>query len=505
MSPPLLSLRGISKRFGAVEALVDVDLDVAPGEIHAVLGENGAGKSTLMRVVYGLVTPGAGTIAWRSRPVRFASPREARRAGVGMVHQEFTLVDALSVLENLALSLCPNERWWMRRAAIAAEARRLAGELGLELGDLDVPVGELPVGRRQAVEIVKALAGQTALLILDEPTAVLTPNEVAQLFSVLDRLRRAGTAVLFITHKLPEVKAIADRITVMRRGRVVTRVRADDLGEAELAELMVGGLAQADIPAPRLPTEAAPVLELVGVSACNDRGVPMLRDVTFSVRGGEVFGIAGVDGNGQAELFEVLAGVRSPRHGTVVITGARVRDFAPAAMAAAGVGCVPPDRLRHGVVPAMSVRENAVLNAVLVRRISPGVLTRPSAERSFARQLVDRYGIRTGSLEAPVRTLSGGNIQKLVVGRALALEPQVLIAASPTRGLDVGASQAVHSAFGAALSRGAGVLLISTDLDEILARADRLAVLYRGRLSRVFERPFPAVEIGGLMAGSEAT
>src|SRR6185369_1315905 len=178
MSPPLLSLRGISKRFGAVEALVDVDLDVAPGEIHAVLGENGAGKSTLMRVVYGLVPPGAGTIAWRSRPVRFASPREARRAGVGMVHQEFTLVDALSVLENLALSLCPNERWWMRRAAIAAEARRLAGELGLELGDLDVPVGELPVGRRQAVEIVKALAGQTALLILDEPTAVLTPNEV---------------------------------------------------------------------------------------------------------------------------------------------------------------------------------------------------------------------------------------------------------------------------------------------------------------------------------------
>jgi simple sugar transport system ATP-binding protein len=232
--------------------------------------------------------------------------------------------------------------------------------------------------------------------------------------------------------------------------------------------------------------------------------LPRLRDITLSVRGGEVFGIAGVDGNGQAELFDVLAGTRTPSHGRVVVSGTTVGQFDPAAMAAAGIGCVPPDRLRQGVVPAMSVRENAELHAVLLRRVSPGLLTRPSAERAFARQIVDAYAIRTSSLETPVRTLSGGNVQKLVVGRTLALEPNVLVAANPTRGLDVGAAEAVHAAIRAALIRGAGVLLISTDLDEILARAQRVAVLYRGGLSRVFARPFAAAELGALMAGSEA-
>ncbi len=504
MPDPVLSLRGICKYFGSVAALVDVDLDVCAGEVHAVLGENGAGKSTLMNAIYGLVGPDGGSLRLRGEPVRFASPRDARRAGIGLVHQEFALIDALSVAENLALSVCPSSGWLWRRADVAAAAQRVAAELGLVLGDLDAPVGALPVGHRQRIEIVKALAGDTRIVSLDEPSAVLTPAEVAQLFAVLDRVRRGGTAVLFITHKLAEVMAIADRVTVMRRGRVVARAQRSDVTAAQLARLLVGPL-DAPVPAPPPPatTRDAPARhELARVSAVDDRGLPALDGVGLTVRGGEVFGVAGVDGNGQAELFEVLAGVRTPSAGTVAVGGAPVRRFDPAAMSAAGIACVPPDRQRQGVVAAMSVRENVVLNAVLLRRLSPGLLTRPAAEAAAAQAMVDAYAIKVASLEAPVRNLSGGNVQKLIVARALALEPRVLIAANPTRGLDVAASQAVYAALDRALAGGAAVLLISTDLDEILLRAHRVAVLYRGRLSDVLERPFPTTRLGALMAGS---
>jgi simple sugar transport system ATP-binding protein len=502
MSESLLSLRAVSKRFGQLEALADVDFDVFPGEVHAVLGENGAGKSTLMRVIYGLVAADGGTLRLGGVPVRFTSALDARRAGIGMVHQEFALVDALSVAENLALSVCPASGWRWRRADVAAAARRVAGAVGIELGDLDLAVGALPVGQRQRLEIVKALAGDTRILILDEPTAVLTPGEVTQLFVVLDRLRRAGTAVVFITHKLAEVMAIADRITVMRRGRIVARAERTALTEEELAHLMVGPL-DASTPPPPPPAEHAPVqLELARLSATDDHALPALHEISLNVRGGEIFGIAGVDGNGQAELFEVLAGIRAPTAGSVAVGGAPVGRFDPAALRAAGVACVPPDRQRQGVVAAMSVRENAVLDAVLLRRLSPGVLTRPAAERRAAQAMVDAYAIKVDDLDAPVRSLSGGNLQKLVVARALALEPRVLVAASPTRGLDIAAARAVYAAFDDALARGAAVLLISADLDEILARAHRLAVLYRGRLSDVLVRPFPTVRLGALMAGS---
>jgi general nucleoside transport system ATP-binding protein len=502
MTVAVLSLRGITKHFGPVAALLDVDIDVVPGEVHAVLGENGAGKSTLMKVVYGLLQPDAGAMRLRGEPAHFRSPLDARRAGIGMVHQEFALVDALSIAENLLLSLHPSTRWRWRRNDVDAAARQLAAQLGIELGDLDTPVGMLPVGQRQRIEIMKALAGQPRILILDEPTAVLTPVEVEALFGVLDRLRRAGTAVLFITHKLPEVMAIADRITIMRRARVVARAGRGELGVDELGRLMVGPLAIPSSPQAPPPGAASAGLALTDVVAVGDRGLAAIDGISLSVRRGEIFGVAGVDGNGQAELFEVLAGARPPHAGTVAVAGTAIRHFTPATMSAAGIACVPPDRLRQGVVAAMSVRENAVLNVELLRRLSPGLLTQPAAEIAAARTMVERYAIRVGSLDDPVRSLSGGNMQKLIVARALSLEPRVLVAVNPTRGLDIAAARGVHAAFAAGAARGAAVLLISTELDEILAHAHRLAVLYRGRLSPVLERPFPGQRIGALLAGA---
>ena len=496
---PVLALRGIAKRFGTVAALAGVDLDLRRSEVHAVLGENGAGKSTLMKVIYGLVTPDSGSIAVDGQAVRFASPLDARRAGIGMVHQEFALVDALTVAENLALSLSPPGEWRWRRDRVVAAATRLAEAVGLDLGDLDAPVGALPVGQRQRLEIVKALAGETRVLILDEPTAVLTPSEATLLFDVLARLRAAGTAVLFITHKLGEVMAIADRVTVMRQGRVVSCTERRAVDEAALARLMVGELSLAADGGSTSTAAAAVQLRVDGLSA---DGRPALEAIELTVRGGEMVGVAGVDGNGQEELFEVLTGLRRPTRGGVAIGGVPLAAGDPAAAIAAGVGCVPPDRQRQGVVADMSIADNAVLNVRLLR--SDGPLLHPAAQRRTAQAMVDAYAIKVGDLGAPVRGLSGGNMQKLIVARALATAPRVLVAANPTRGLDVAAAQAVYAALNDALARGAAVLLISTDLDEIVARAHRIAVLYRGRLSTPLERPFSIERLGLMMAGSLA-
>ncbi len=496
----VLSLRGISKRFGAVEALAGVDLDVQRGTVHAVLGENGAGKSTLMRVIYGLVAPDSGTLSLDGAAVRFSSALDARRAGIGMVHQEFALIDALSVTENLALALSPpGERRW-RPDRVAAAARRLAGEIGLELGDLDAPVGSLPVGQRQRIEIVKALAGNTRVLILDEPTAVLTPAEVTHLFAVLDRLRDQGTAVLFITHRLAEVTLLADTVTVMRRGRVVAQVGRAEADAARLAQLMVGTLASGDEGA-GAGVRGAEQLRVADLVVGTPGASPALDGVSLTVHGGEIVGIAGVDGNGQTELFEALTGVRVPLRGAMWIGGAPLPPGTPAAAIAGGLACIPPDRQRDGVVAEMTVAENAVLNVRLLR--AHGALLRPAAQRATARALIDAYQIRTGGLDVPARSLSGGNLQKLIVGRALVTTPRVLVAVNPTRGLDVAAAAAVYAALRAALARGAGVLLIASDLDEIVAHAHRVAVLFRGRLGPWLERPLPVERLGAMLAGSE--
>jgi simple sugar transport system ATP-binding protein len=499
MSPPILRLEGVKKRFGALAALDGVDASFAPGEVHAILGENGAGKSTLMNAIFGVVRIDAGRILLRGNEVRFSSPLEARRAGIGMVHQDFALVDALSGLENLALGLNPPRavRWHPERTRDAALG--LAAEVGLDLGDLGVAAGSLPVGTRQRIEIVKALAGRPEVLILDEPTAVLTPAETRQLFDVLRQLRARGACILFISHKLSEVMEIADRMTVMRRGRIVARAPVAETSEERLAQLMIGALPERRPRAGRA-AGAEPVLRLERLDA--GAGAGALRGVDLTVRAGEIVGIAGVDGNGQSELFEVLAGLRSPSAGTVAIGGRNVVRFAPEEMIGAGVAAIPPDRRRQGAVQAMSVADNAALNVVLLRGLAAGPFLSPAAVRRLAVELVERFAIRADDLDAPAADLSGGNLQRLIVARALALSPKLLVAFNPGRGLDIAAARAVYDALDGARTEGSAVLLISTDLDEIIEASDRIAVLYRGRLSPPLDAPVPAERLGLLMGGA---
>jgi len=497
----LLSVRGLRRNFGAVAALAGVDLDFYPGEIHAILGENGAGKSTLMNAIYGLVRLDGGAILVDGRPVHFGGPLDARQAGIGMVHQEFALFEVLTVSENLALALSPAREWRLRLDRVAAAAGALAAEIGLDLGDLDARVETLPVGTRQRLEILKALSGQTRILILDEPTAVLTPVETAQLFRMLVRLRARGGTVLFITHKLREALEVADRVTVMRHGRVVRTVRAAEASERALAEAMVGTEpVPAAAPRPRQP-RGAPLLRIEELSVVDERAIRAVDALSLEVRSGEIVGIAGVDGNGQWELFQVLAGLRRPTAGSIHLAGTLLTRFSPEDMIQAGASTIPPDRQRQGLVLEMTVAENLILNCALLARLASGPFLPRAASRSFAGALVQRYVIRTDGLDVPAATLSGGNQQRLVVARALSTDPQLLVAFNPTRGLDFAATGAVHRACSQACERGAALLLISTDLDEILGLSDRVAVLYRGKLSPSLESPLPAERLGALMAG----
>jgi simple sugar transport system ATP-binding protein len=496
-------LREISLRFGAVQALDAVDIDVRGGEVHAVLGENGAGKSTLMNVIYGLLRPERGRIEWRGRERRLNSPRDARRLGIGMVHQEFALIDALSVVENLALSLGDTTDRVLDRRKLGTRAAALAQEVGLELAPLDAMVGDLPVGARQRLEILKALAGDTQLLILDEPTAVLTPDEVEPLFAMLRRLVARGVAILFITHKLAEVMALADRMTVMRRGRVVGAGTRSEASPRSLAALMVGEQADAAAPRPTSPASQAPRLELVGIEADSEHG-DGLRGIDLGVRGGEIVGLAGVDGNGQGALFELLCGLRAPGRGEIRVDARACRSLDATQLADAGIAAVPPDRRKRGAIAAMSVWENAILARPLLRRVSRGPFLCESRARDLAQTFVQQYAIVCDGVDAAAGSLSGGNLQKLIVARALAQQPRVLVAFNPTRGLDIAAARAVHAALAEAVRGGTAVLLISTDLDEVLDLSDRVAVLYRGRVSRPLARPFDRAHIGHLMAGAVA-
>lgn len=502
---PLLAVRGVGKRFGAVQALAAVDLDFRAGAVHALLGENGAGKSTLMHVLSGLLRPDTGTILLEGSPVAFASARAARQAGIGMVHQHFTLVDALSVAENLALSLPGQPRFRFAADAVAAAARALAERVGLELSAPDVPVAQLPVGACQRLEILKALAGGGRVLILDEPTAVLTPQEVRPLFAMLRQLRAQGRAVIFITHKLREVKAVADRVTVMRGGRVVGTYDVGATSESEMAERMVGTVAPPASATRRRSIEGDIVLQVAEVCAHDARALPALQAVSFEVRAGEILGIAGVDGNGQRQLFEVLVGLMPPASGTVRVGGRVLTIFTPRAALAAGIGHIPPDRQREGLVLPMTVQENFLLSRKLLDRFSRYGMLRQATARHFAAELAERYALRFASLDAPVRSLSGGNQQRVVVARTLADEPQVLVTVNPTRGLDFAAATAVTDALRAVARRGCAVVMISTDLDEVLELSDRVRVLSRGRLSAALEPPIDPEHLGLLMAGAAAS
>jgi simple sugar transport system ATP-binding protein len=511
-STPRLTLRGLTKRYGSLAALAPLDLDLPRGSIHGILGENGAGKSTLVRLVAGVVRADGGTIAVDGQPLASGDPRAARAAGVGVVHQHFALVDALSVAENLALGRPEATGAWLAPARLAEAARALAAQHGLDVGDPRVACGALPVGAQARVEILRALSVSPRVLLLDEPTAVLTPSEVDELFTSLRRLRTDGMLVLFVTHKLEEALALCDAVSVFRGGRRVTTVDARALTPHELARVMVGDEAPAaSAPpqtAPRAPRARVPgmgfteeALALVVRDLATDPGAGRvaLDRVGLTVGAGEICGVAGVDGNGQDELAGALAGA-SARRGTVVVHGTTLPAGDVRAAIAAGLALLPGDRKRDGLAAGLSVWENAILAAPLLRRFAGATGLDVARARAFAGDLVRGYRVAAPSLEHPIGALSGGNQQRIVIGRALALAPRVLVAVNPTRGLDIAAAAHVHAMLAAATAAGTAVLLFSTDLDELAAVAHRLFVLYRGRLEGPVS-PLHRARIGALMAG----
>jgi general nucleoside transport system ATP-binding protein len=500
-------MRGITKRFPGVLANDAVDFEAAVGEVHALLGENGAGKSTLSNILTGLYRPDEGEIRLYGEPVHLGSPSDAIDAGIGMVHQHFRLVPPFTVAENIILGEHREEarRFVIRPREIEREVAQLGKRYGVEV-DPEVRVWQLSVGEQQRVEILKALYREARILILDEPTAVLTPQEAEALFATLRTMAAEGRTVIFISHKLHEVKAVSDRVTVLRGGRSVATLATAGASPRELAALMVGRDVQLAKRVEREgPSGEAAALEVTGLSVRGDRGEEAIRNVSFAVREGEIVGVAGVAGNGQRELAEAVTGMRPASQGTVRSHGRNLRLGDPRTAIRAGIAHVPEDRLGTGVAPSLSIAENAVLKSYRASHISKGPLLRRRAIRDHARDLIERYRVHAPGAHARARDLSGGNLQKLVLGREFSGRPRMLIAASPTRGLDVGAIETVHAYLRQAASDGVGVLLISEDLDEILALADRIVVIYEGQLTGEFDPGTATVEeIGLAMAGGDA-
>jgi general nucleoside transport system ATP-binding protein len=495
-----LELEGITKRFGALVANDSVDLTVESGEIHCLLGENGAGKSTLMNVLFGMLRADSGEIRVDGKPVHFADPGDAIASGIGMVHQHFMLVPVFSVAENVVLGFEPTRRLgFLDRKAARDEIRRLSAEFGLEV-DPDAIVEDLPVGLQQRVEILKALLRNANLLILDEPTAVLTPQETEGLFTIMRSLADSGRSILFITHKLKEVLAVADRITVVRQGHVVGNTTPGESSESDLATMMVGR----DVDLVVRKQAAKPgdaVLELSGLTLADERGVQTLDHVDLEVRAGEVVALAGVQGNGQTELAEALLGLSPVRSGTIQLDGKDITGVTPRQALRAGIAYIPEDRQREGLVLSMSIADNLVLDMHnLAPYASHGARDLGEVHDSGERKLGE-FDIRATSVETTVGTLSGGNQQKVVVARELSRPIRLLVAAQPTRGLDVGSIEYVHRRIIAERDRGVAVLLISSELDEILALADRVAVMCRGAIVGVVPPSAGREQIGLMMAG----
>jgi simple sugar transport system ATP-binding protein len=494
-----LRLRGITKRFGDLVANDSIDLEVLPGEIHCLLGENGAGKTTLMNVLYGLLPPDEGTISIDGVEHVPTSPKEAIAAGIGMVHQHFMLVEVFTVAENLILGREESKAGLLNMNDARRTVRRLSERYGLDV-DPEAVIEELPVGVQQRVEILKALANDAKYLILDEPTAVLTPQETDQLIAVMRSLRDEGKAIVFITHKLREVRAIADKITVIRHGKVVGAAKSTD-SESDLAELMVGRAVQLVVDKGRASPSGKPRLVLNGISVARPNGTLAVEDLDLEVFGGEIVCIAGVQGNGQTELAEALLGVTPAIKGSVQLDGRPLTGLTPRETIDAGLGFVPEDRKQDGCVGTFTVAENLILNHYDEPPYARGIAMDLSKVRQNATHRVAEFDIRTQSIEAPVSSLSGGNQQKVVLARELSRPLGVLVACQPTRGLDVGAIEFVHRRLIEERDRGTAVVIVSTELDEVVALADRIAVMYRGRIVGIVPPDTSREVLGLLMAG----
>src|SRR6478752_3148525 len=500
VAAPALEMRGITKRYPGVVANDNIDLEVRPGEIHALLGENGAGKTTLMNILYGLAKPDDGTILLDGKEVTLTGPSDAIDRGISMVHQHFMLVPVLTVAENIILGeeTMANPIFLDRH-----QANRKIVELGRRFGfevDPDIKVGSLSVGWQQRVEILKALYRDARILVLDEPTAVLTPQETEEIFEVLRRLAAEGHSIVFISHKLYEVLEIADRITVIRRGRVVGQRIPSETNEEDLAELMVGR--EVSLTVDRGESHpAGATLTVSALAVRDDRGNEVVHGVDLEVRAGEILGIAGVAGNGQDELIEAIVGLRKPSGGTVTLGGTDITGLKSRSVYEHGVGYVPADRHRFGLVLSFSIADNLVLTSYHRPPYSRGLLRNDAAIREAAEGQIKAFDIRTTSAEAKASTLSGGNQQKVVIAREFSRDLRLLVLDQPTRGLDVGSIEFIHRQTVAKRDAGAAILLVSAELDEILELSDRIAVIYRGRLVGLRDgRTADKNEVGLLMA-----
>jgi len=495
-----LQMLGITKTFPGVVANDRVDLTVEQGEIHALVGENGAGKTTLMKILYGMEAPDAGQILLRGKAVSIPNPQTAINLGIGMVHQHFQLVPSLTVAQNIALGHEPKRGPFVDRTRMVEQVRALSDRFGLQVNPI-ATVADLSVGEQQRVEILKLLYRQADLLILDEPTAVLTPQEVHDLFAVLRRLADEGRTIIFITHKLEEVMTVCDRATVLRRGRVTGVLNIAETNKAEIARLMVGREIET---VQRQPGEAAgeAVLIVHDLQARDDRGLPAVRGVTFEVRAGELVGLAGVEGNGQRELLEALSGLRPLDGGSVTLRGDPITYASSRARRERGLAIIPEDRTHEGLSLSSTITENLLSTRYYHAPFSRWGVLAPRRMAETARALIRRFDIRAEGENTIVGTLSGGNTQKVVVARELAERPAVLIAAHPTRGLDVAAAQFVHQELLRLRSEGVGILLVSADLEEIMALSDRILVLFEGQIVGEL-KPEEATQerLGLLMAG----
>jgi general nucleoside transport system ATP-binding protein len=497
---PALEMRGITKRYPGVVANDAIDLDVRPGEIHALLGENGAGKTTLMNILYGLARPDDGQILLDGAEVHLTGPSDAIKRGISMVHQHFMLVPVLTVAENIVLG---DESITGAFFLDHDQAHRRIVELGRRFGfevDPEAKVGSLSVGWQQRVEILKALYRDARILVLDEPTAVLTPQETEEIFEVLRRLAAEGHSIVFISHKLYEVLEIADRITVIRRGKVVGQRIPSETDEEDLAELMVGR--EVSLTVDRGTSDpAAGTLHVEGLTVSDDRGQEVVHGIDLDIRAGEILGIAGVAGNGQDELVEAIVGLRKPTGGRVSLDGADITGQKSRDVYAAGVAYVPADRHRFGLVLSFSIADNLVLTSYHRQPYSRGILRNDAEIRKMAEERIKAFDIRTTSADAKAGTLSGGNQQKVVVAREFAGDLKLLVLDQPTRGLDVGSIEFIHKQVIAKRDAGTAILLVSAELDEVLELSDRIAVIYRGRLVAIRDgRTADKNEIGLLMA-----